>query len=402
MRFCLVAVALALVMHFGLIFASCGDDPSTSSGQATDDDTHPSDDDAVADDDLHDDDAADDDTIFDDDVTDDDAGPVRPIYGHGVWPDETGPDVLAQWYPLFAEMSAVLHVEVLEEWIEERNPEVARIFHEAHAAGVSAQPYIILPVEDGMYPNENNFEQFFAAVKAMIQWAEEEDLHIEWIGVDMETPVQMVDQINQYLFDFQFLQLYAFLLSHRDPAAFAQAVANYQTLVDYCHAHGMLVHVVCFPFVLDDYADADFGIQDAFDMPVSGVNWDQVDFMVYRTMYQGYSRLPFTSDLVYRYARRSIEIFGDKASIFIGLVLWPGWFEGDLGYQDPAELEADIEAALAAGIGRINIFYLTGLLNKEDVMAWMDPDVSDFQVPPRDPFTTLLVDIGMPILDMLL
>lgn len=44
----------------------------------------------------------------------------------------------------------------------------------------------------------------------------------------------------------------------------------------------------------------------------------------------------------------------------------------------------------------------SGLFEKEDPVAWMSPDVSDFEIPPRDPFTTLLVDVGMPALDKIL
>ncbi len=43
-----------------------------------------------------------------------------------------------------------------------------------------------------------------------------------------------------------------------------------------------------------------------------------------------------------------------------------------------------------------------GLLEKEDPVSWMSPDVSDFEISPRDPFTTLLVDVGMPALDKIL
>jgi len=368
---------LALLAVVGLVcLASCGKE---GGGYA----------DSAADDDAGDDDVGDDDT-------------VTPTYGYALWPDETGPDVLAEWYPFFAEMKSELYVEVLEEWIFSRDPGVARIFREAHAAGVHVRPYIILPTEDGVYPNEANFEQFFDDVKAFIAWVEEENLPVEWIGVDMETPVQMVLELESYIREFKFLEAFLVLLDHRNPEMFEQSVANYQELVDYCHAHGFNVHVISFPFVLDDYNDEDFHVQDAFDVPVSGVEWDELDFMVYRTMYQDYTLMPFTSDLVYRYALMANKVFGERASVFIGLVLWPGWFDGDNGYQDPAELEADIEAALAGGVRRIHIFYLTGLLAKDDPLAWMSPDVSDYEAPRQDPFTTLFVDTAMPLFDMLL
>ena len=343
---------------------------------------------------------ASDDDIDDDDASDDDTS--APVYGYALWPDETGPDILAQWYPFFAETGARLYVEVLEEWIVERNPDIARIFREAHEAGVEARPYIILSEEAGIYPNESNFDRFFAALKAFIAWVEDENLPVEWICVDMETPVQMVQDLESCVREFRFLDALLLLLQHRDPEMFQRSIASYQELVDYCHAHGFKVHVITFPLVLDDYSDSDFHIQDAFDVPVSGVGWDEVDFMIYRTTYQGYTLMPFTSDLVYRYALMARGLFGERASVFVGLVLWSGWGGGDSGYQDPAELEADIEAALAAGVHEINIFYLTGLLEKADPVAWMRPDVSDYSPPLPDPFTSFFVEIAMPAFDALL
>jgi len=239
-------------------------------------------------------------------------------------------------------------------------------------------------------------------VKAMIQWADDEDLPIDWIGVDMETPVQMADELTRLLAEFKLFDIYALLWDHRDPLGWQQSVANYQELVDYCHDHDFKVHAISFPFALDDYADDDFGLQDAFDIVMSEVEWDEVDFMVYRTMYRGATGLPFTSDMVYRYAQKEREIWGDKASVFIGLVLWDGWFEGDLGYAEPVELEQDIEAALAAGISRIHVFYLTGLLEKDDPEAWMEPDVVDYEPPVSDPWSWMMIELGMPLFDVIM
>ena len=81
------------------------------------------------------------------------------------------------------------------------------------------------------------------------------------------------------------------------------------------------------------------------------------------------------------------------------VVLWPGWFDGDLGYHDVTELQMDVEAAQAAGISRINIFYLTGLLAKENPLDWLAPAVSDPKPPKKDPFTRLLVELALPALD---
>ncbi len=328
-------------------------------------------------------------------------GKSGPTIGYAVWPEETAGDELARWYSVFAEQGAELFIEVLEEQIVSRDPLIARMFREARAHGVPARPYIILPYESGLYPNEATFDRFFADVKAFIEWAETEDVPVEWISVDMEPSVQMVLALEAYLSESKLIHAYLLLLSHRNARAFGQSLSRYQTLVDYCHAHGFKVQVVTLPFVLDDDADEDSGLQDAFDLPVSGVTWDEAAFMVYRTMYRDHASFSFTSDLVFRYAVKARQRYGERASIFVGLVLWPGWLGGDSGYQSPHELAEDIQAVLAAGLKRIYVFYLTGVLAKEDPLAWLTVDVADHPVPPQDPFTSLLVDVAMPILDLL-
>ena len=328
--------------------------------------------------------------------------PLIPHYGYGLFPDEMGPDDISPWYPTLFDLGAKLYVEVREDHILNRAPHVSRLFHEAVEAGIPVQPVIVLPEEAGVFANEANFDRYFEAVQGMIAWIEDENLLVSWITVDMETPVQTIDRINGYLANHQFLELYLYLLSFRDPAAFAESQANYQTLVDYCHDRGLLVSNTTFPFVLDDYSDGDFSLQDVFEIPVSGVEWDEVDIMAYRTLYQGYTQIPLGSDLVYQYAKVNKEIFGDRAAMFLGLILWDGWFTGDSGFQDPGDLEGDIEATLAAGIDQIHVFYFKGIIEKDDPEAWLYPDVSDYSAPPADQYVYLLVHLAMPLLDSIL
>jgi len=50
--------------------------------------------------------------------------------------------------------------------------------------------------------------------------------------------------------------------------------------------------------VLDDLGDDDRGVQDGLDIPVSGLDWDEVSFMTYRSGQALYSDVRLRSSPV--------------------------------------------------------------------------------------------------------
>ena len=104
----------------------------------------------------------------------------------------------------------------------------------------------------------------------------------------------------------------------------------------------------------DDVLDGDETIAKALWTPIGGIDWDRVSFQVYRSMFDDEFAMAlddpdqeFTAGLVTSYATDIVAHYGDRASIDLGTT---GSGISDHGGVEPDELQADIAAALAAGI----------------------------------------------------
>lgn len=312
---------------------------------------------------------------------------VRPHLGFWAHPESIGYAELTGWLDAFAEKDARLYIAVDKVQIMERDPNIADLIRAAGDRGVEIRTWILVPRDEGYYPNEENFDSFFEAVREMIAWAEDENLPLQWITVDMESSIQILTQLSEYLSELRLLPALELLLAQIDRPAFEQSLANYASLVAYCHDHGFLAHVVTFPTVLDDLEDEDLTFQDALNIPVHPLpygEWDDVDFMVYRTEISGIPGLPFGPELIYSYASDAVAVFGDRASVSLGIVGPDGGYDN---YNVPEEILPDLRAALTAGVGRVNVFSFTGALGMPGPEAWLDLEVQFTATPLPDPIT---------------
>jgi len=329
--------------------------------------------------------------------------PIRPHLGFWAHPESIGYDELTGRIEAFAEKDVSLYIAVDKVQIMGRDENIANLIRDAGDHEVEIRTWILVPYDEGYYPNEENFDSFFEAVQEMIAWAEEDGLPLEWITVDMEPSIQFLGEMTGYLEELKILEAAELLAAQLDRCAYEEALLDYASLVAYCHDHGFNAHVVTFPSVLDDLADGDPAIQDALNIPVHPLpygEWDDVDFMVYRTEISGIPGLPFGPDLVWSYARDAVAAFGDKAALSLGIVGPDGAYDN---YNAPTDIMPDLSAAVAAGLERLNIFSFTGALALPGpAEAWFDLEVQPALPPLPDPITRgmrLLFEIGDAIVD---
>jgi len=330
--------------------------------------------------------------------------PIRPHLGFWAHPESIGYAELTGWLEVFAEKDASLYIAVDKVQIMGRDENIANLIRAAGDHGVEIRTWILVPYDEGYYPNEENFDSFFEAVREMIAWADEEGLPLEWITVDMEPSIQFLTEMTGYIEELMLTEAVRLLAAQLDPCAFEESLLNYASLVEYCHDRGYKVHVVTFPTVLDDLGDGDSALQDALNIPVHPLphgEWDDVDFMVYRTEISGIPDLPFGPDLVWSYAKDAVAAFGDKAALSLGIVGLDGAYDN---YNTPADIMPDMSAAVSAGLERLNIFSFTGALALPGpAEAWFDIEVQQPALPPLlDPITRgmrLLYEIGDALVD---
>lgn len=113
---------------------------------------------------------------------------------------------------------------------------------------------------------------------------------------------------------------------------------------------------------------------------------DDAEQMLYSSLLEGWShgllRRDDTACWVYAHARRLVQCVGARAAVSLG-VIGTGAFETEPLYRHPGELAADVGLARAAGVGRISLFDLGGMLARPPWERWVEAALGAH--PPKEP-----------------
>jgi hypothetical protein len=283
---------------------------------------------------------------------------------------------------------------------DERYYELVR---RANAQGVAVRPWLLLPVESGYWPNSTNAREYDQAARRLIDGWIAAGLRPDTFLVDMEMPISRVDGYARVLQSLDLDQAVAYLRQGINRVQYADATRVYRALVDYAHSRGFRVELSTISQVLDDYLDGDDGLRQAFNIPVSGIDWDVYGIQAYRTLNQlviGSVAGPTTSYYVYDYASRARALFGSKASIALGLIDTGEITPGAPVYFDGRELKEDLEAARAAGLSReqLGVYNLRGILRRTPSEQWF-PSLGLISLRPLPDLATLLTRSSTALID---
>jgi hypothetical protein len=296
-----------------------------------------------------------------------------------VWSEFLPYSEVRGYLPDLQRRDIALHVAVREPF--DKMEGFAELWTEAQRLGVEIRPWLLLPEADGYWFNKWNTAASQRCVEHFLSWMGERGLPVQWVTLDLEPPPEFLRTIQGKLDAANLFGAIRLLRESSRKGSIRDAQAFSTRLVEGLHARGIQVHAVTNPIVLHDVDDGRMRVQSALGTAVEGVPWDQVSFMVYRAEFQKAWKA-ISERIVYRYALRAKKYFGDRAAIDlgeIGPVLFPEPFQG---YSQPSEIQADISAAAAAGITRMNVYSLDGMTRMEGPMA---DKVDAWLVPARAP-----------------
>jgi hypothetical protein len=176
------------------------------------------------------------------------------------------------------------------------------------------------------------------------------------------------------------------LASHVCPPKLRAAREALSLGVSWLREAGLEAHAVTFPLVLDQ-PDGSTLLEDALDIPVSGIDWDEVSFMIYQTPIAQLVGTWLGPELVRSYASSAVERFGARAGLDLGIVGDAGvGVDPGLRYRSPEALWQDIDAARSAGIGlgSLRVYGLVGVNQRGGVGRWLAPRDVGFDSSTRD------------------
>ncbi len=287
-------------------------------------------------------------------------------------PDEEVRDAL----PFLAEEKVGLNLAIPSARIGD--PGLEALLFDAQDAGIEVRAWLLLDEADGYWPNEHNVDAMRTATTAFADWRESAALPVDWLIFDMEMSLERTEAIAEA----GGLTGLPLIEEGLDPETFVISRAAYVSLVEDLQARGLKVMAVTYPMVLDDHLDGDDDIQDKFDVPIAGVPWDEVSFMVYQSTIANLSGEWHGPDVIASYTESAVEVFGDRASVALGIVGSAGIVASDTErYPDAPTFLGDLAAARASGVP-VSVYSLDGILEQEDPGAWLDRDIEGVEPRP--------------------
>lgn len=255
--------------------------------------------------------------------------------------------------------------------------DLAELTRAATKLGVETWLWPLLPKELGYWIGESNVEHAERALEDILSWCSRPNgPAIRGVSIDLEPDYAYSEELRAL--GARPDRLLACLASHVRPQAHSAARDVLARAVDRTKAAGLRVHAVTYPLILDGEDDAT--LEDALDIVVRGIDWDEVSFMVYQTAFRQLAGVWFGPRLVYDYAKAAVSRYGERAGLDLGVV-------GDAGvgldpggrYPDPTSLHDDVRAGIAAGIplSRMRVYGLDGILSQGGIARWLPHTNSD-------------------------
>ncbi|MFO0564494.1 MAG: hypothetical protein U0263_02470 [Polyangiaceae bacterium] len=310
----------------------------------------------------------------------------KPAGFGAAWAEFMAPADIESALPLLASHDVAVNVAWPSESLE--SEERMTLARRAEEQGVEVRPWLLLPEADGYWPGSTNASLFSASARALMDRWQAEGLAPTTLVVDMELEKGRADELTAHLTAHDVLAAVGLLKSGIDPTRYAEATEEYATLVSEAKGRGWKVHLTTLPQVVDDYADGDDSLRQAFGIPVEGIDWDRVTFQAYRTLFGDLlgKGQPPTSYFVYAYAVDAQKHFGSRAGLDVGMVghgVTPA-----STYAQGADLLSDLGAAASAGVPRelLDVYNLDGVVSRAPAEQWLTAPQPG-QPPPEDDVT---------------
>lgn len=273
--------------------------------------------------------------------------------------------------------------------------DLERLLKTYHDEGLDVALWLLLPKDQGYWPNERNAADFHRYALRLLQWARSRQLPIPWVAVDLEPPIQQADRLLALRGKplFFYWALLSTVRENRNPQRLRRGYARFERTLKLLHEHGARVQAAVFAYIVEDFVVGTNYFQDVTESPLVGLPWDAYSFMFYTTLLARemptFSRAEARA-YAYICMKDACRILGPQAELSVGLTGSAGFLGEEPTYSDPDDLARDIACGAAAGVGTFAIYNLEGILKKRPSERWFAKALRVRAKAPRVPLKAIL------------
>lgn len=272
-----------------------------------------------------------------------------------VWSEFTPYQDLIPVLPELKESGVSLNLAIHESSYKETS--LYDLLKAADIVGVEVRAWPLLEKSKGYWPNKWNLPQFRDYCLGFVEECKQHGVSVPWVILDLEPHIGLLLELEELLKGKKFLKARRLILKWGRRIDLESSLMEMAKLIEELHGLGKKVQAVTMPMVLDD---SNMKLQHNLGIPISGLPWDEVSFMVYRPYF--WDHIPgLSAEVVKSYGLGARMEFGEKASLAIGPIGSPMVTKSKNFYRGPQGVHADISAANAAGINRFSLFSLEGI-----------------------------------------
>ncbi len=268
-------------------------------------------------------------------------------------------------------------------------------------------PWPMLEVADGYYANVKTAAKFSAMMKKTLDWYCDNDFEAPLgVVIDLEPSTDPEEAKRAEAFrkegkkpeekkkGLDIMSTVGKIIDKiddsMDPAVFESGSREFTAMQDMMHGYGTRAIAVALPLAYEDIFDGKLLVQQFMTCPVTSVDWDMINIMVFNTDYVAPTKGLISNEdfrhLIYAYGKEFIQKWGKlKPSITMGIT--------NVGIADIRAVQVDPElyrleasALLASGMVNTGIYALDGVLQQPDPKAWIETvkraKASDFNPEP--------------------
>ncbi len=249
----------------------------------------------------------------------------------------------------------------------ELNEELHQVCDIYERAGIPLIFWPLLSKSEGLYLNKYSVKAYYNYLDELFQWLEERNHRLYGLLVDCEPDYEVprpnsISPVLDGIWDN---------LKDLDEEAFNKAIIGFKQIIHKIRLHKCKAIGAALPFVCDDITEKSEAWQDYWGGPVACVEWDVIVFMLFGSWFvQMGMNWPTAHYLIYDYTRRILKKWRYNTVVALG-VTTPGTGAETCMYKSADELAAAVSVVKAAGIKKIGVYDLKGILESNNPEEWL-------------------------------